>query len=537
MSNLMIGKVFLVGAGVGGVAHLTIRARNVLANAEMLIYDALVDSELINLVPLSCDRISVGKRGGHPSFSQTEINRLLVENVLQGKQVVRLKSGDPLIFGRAIAELRALVDANCDFELVPGISSAIAAPLFAGIPLTDPNQSSCFAVLSAHDLEILPWDSLAQLPTLVILMGTGNIPALINRLQQNKSADTAIAIIQWCGSPQQKVWNGTLANILNSIPNDSLSPSVIIVGEVVNHSAWIFPHLCKLEIKIIDKSQNESQVSSQAEIKLALAGKTILVTRAAGQSSNFSQTLQKLGANVVEMPTLEILPPKSWLDLDRAIANLANYDWLILTSANGVDSFFQRLNHAQKDSRALTNLKIAVVGEKTAKCLKSHGILADLIPPNFIAEALIESFSDLDGLSDSRPSINGKRILFPRVESGGREILIEQLTEKGAVVSAIAAYESGCPSQIDQIALAAIQSQRIDLISFASAKTVKHFAELLDREAPSETWKTWIASTKIASIGTQTSIACQKIIGRVDCEAAVFSLDGLAIAISDLFNP
>jgi uroporphyrinogen III methyltransferase / synthase len=505
------GKAYLVGAGVGGLSHLTQRAKEVLGIAEVLIYDALVDSSILSLVPIDCDRVFVGKRGGQPSFNQSEIDKLLVKYVSQGKQVVRLKSGDPLIFGRAISELKALHESNCDSELVPGISSAIAAPLFAGIPLTDANVSSCFVVLSAHDLAILPWQALNQLPTLVILMGTANLEALIELLKGGKSNQTAIAIIQWCGTAQQQIWTGTLENIRSKLPQHSISPAVIVVGQVVEHSEWILPH-----------------VSSQLSLPqtLPLANRTILVTRAAGQSSNFSQILQKLGATTIEMPTLEILPPKSWLTLDRAIADLNTYDWLILTSANGVESFFKRLNYANKDSRALSSLKIAVVGEKTADSLRNFGILADLIPPKFIADSLVESFSELFF------DLKDKRILFPQVESGGREITIEQLSNQGAIVDAIAAYESGCPAQIDPQALAAIQAQTLDFISFTSAKTVKHFCKLLDRVADRETWQAWISNAKIASIGTQTSIACNQLLGRVDCEAEIFTLDGLAQAIA-----
>lgn len=508
MSNSNLGKAYIVGAGVGGLAHLTQRAKEVLEIAEVLIYDALVDNSLLSLIPETCDRLFVGKRGGQPSFNQAEIDRVLVKYVSQGKQVVRLKSGDPLIFGRAVSELKALHDRNCKFELVPGISSAIAAPLFAGIPLTDASLSSCFAVLSAHDLAALPWQALNQLPTLVILMGTANLDSLIERLLKGKSNQTAIAIIQWCGSAQQQIWTGTLEYIQSNLPKDSLSPAVIVVGEVVKNSAWILPQLN------LDLTKQKP-----------LAYRTILVTRAAGQSSSFAQALQKLGANTIEMPTLEILPPKSWLLLDQAIANLTQYNWLILTSANAVESFFKRLNHAHKDSRSLSNLRIAVVGEKTADSLKNYGILPDLIPPKFIADSLVECFTDL----------NGKRILFPRVESGGREVLIEQFGNKGAIVEAIAAYESGCPERIDPQALGAIQAQTIDVISFTSAKTVKHFCELLDRVTDRETWANWIAPAKIASIGTQTSIACEQLLGRVDCEAEVFTLDGLAQAIANFY--
>lgn len=502
-----MGKVYIVGAGVGGVEYLTVKARDLLTGAEAVVYDALADEMLLDLVPRECDRFDVGKRGGRDSMPQTEISNLLVQLCQQGKQVVRLKSGDPLIFGRVVPEMQALQAASCAFELVPGISSAIAAPLFAGLPLTEAAISPCFAVLTGHNLEILPWDALGKMPTLVILMGTANLKGLIAKLLASKSATTAIAIIQWCGRPQQQIWTGTLGDIQQKLPPQSLSPAVIVVGDVVN-------------------LQQKVDISTFAP----LAHKTILVTRAAGQSSQFTELLTAQGASVIEMPTLAILPPASWAELDSAIANIHAYNWLILTSANAVDSFFARLRVANKDSRALANLKVAVVGRKTAEVLASHGIVPDLVPPNFIAEALA------DELVAKFPAIQGSKILFPRVQTGGREVLIEQLMQQGGIVEAIAAYESGCPEQIDALALQALSSHAVDMITFASSKTVKHFYQLLNRVEAPEVWQTWIANSKIASIGPQTSVTCRELLGRVDCEAKEYTLLGLTTAIIDFCN-
>ncbi|NES85611.1 MAG: uroporphyrinogen-III C-methyltransferase [Moorea sp. SIO2B7] len=239
MINENIGKVYLVGAGPGSIAYLTLRGKELLSQAEVLIYDALVDSQLLNLVPSDCLKLDVGKRGGCPSTPQDKINKLLVEYCLEGKQVVRLKSGDPLIFGRSSAEIEALRNAACDFELVPGISSALAAPLFAGIPLTDKILSRCFVVLSAHDPEILDWGTLARIDTLVILMGGRNLDKIVQQLEKNgRSPNSPIAIIKNCGRPQQQIWIGTLADIVEQTTGISLSPSVMVIGEVIE----ISPH-------------------------------------------------------------------------------------------------------------------------------------------------------------------------------------------------------------------------------------------------------------------------------------------------------
>lgn len=229
-----VGKVYLVGSGPGDVANLTVRAYQLLHEAEVLVYDALVDSELLQLVPEHCLTLNVGKRGGQPSKPQREINELLVQHCRQGRRVIRLKSGDPFIFGRSHAEIEALQLANCCYEVVPGLSSALVAPLLAHIPLTDPVLSRCFAVLSAHDPEALDWEALARLETLVILMGGQQLPAIVSRLTlHGRSPLTAVAVIRWAGQPQQTIWEGSLADIGKQTMGISLSPCVIVIGEVV----------------------------------------------------------------------------------------------------------------------------------------------------------------------------------------------------------------------------------------------------------------------------------------------------------------
>ena len=512
----MNGKVFIVGAGIGGVEFLTVRARDLIGAAEVIISDALVDGCLLELAPPDANRLIAGKRGGQASIQQAEINQMLVQYCLQGKRVVRLKSGDPWIFGRSLPEILALQEAGCEWEVVAGISSAIAAPMLAGIPLTEVESSSCFAVMTGHDLSRLPWKAIAQIPTLVILMGTNNLMGLLEKLREGKDADTAIAIVRWSGRVDQQIWTGTLADIQSKLPSGSLSPSVIVIGEVVKfHEQLSSPRL--------------QTVASFEQEKLPLQGKTILVTRSAGQASLFADLLTSQGASVIEMPTLTIAPPTSWQMLDQAIADLNSYNWLILTSANAVESFFGRLQKSGKDSRALHLLKVAVVGRKTAEALANYGIKPDLVPTDFVADALVEA------LIKQNHVLTNQKMLFPRVESGGREILVEQLQQHGAIVDAIAAYESRCPEAIDPVALTAIQNQRLDAIAFASSKTVKHFCLLLDRVAPQETWQVWIARVKIASIGPQTSKTCDELIGRVDCEALEFTLNGLVDAIGKSF--
>jgi uroporphyrinogen III methyltransferase/synthase len=522
VDKILKGIVFIVGAGIGGVEFLTVRARDLLCRAEVIISDALVDRTLLNLAPPTATRIIAGKRGGQESIKQAEINQMLVDYCLAGKRVVRLKSGDPWIFGRSLPEISALQTANCEWEIVAGISSAIAAPMLAGIPLTEVEASSCFAVMTGHDLNRLPWEAIAQIPTLVILMGTNNLAGLLEKLRLGKSGDTAIAIVRWCGRADQQVWTGTLTDIQSKLPEGSLSPAVIIVGEVVKFHEQLASHR-------LQSLENLDNLDDLAQGKLALQGKRILVTRSASQASQFTDLLTSRGAEVIEMPTLAILPPTSWEFLDQAIASLPNYDWLILTSANAVDSFFERLKNSGKDSRALHALKVAVVGRKTAEVLANYGIKPDLVPTDFVADALVDAF-----LAIPNYVLIDKKMLFPRVESGGREILVEQLQTHGAIVDAVPAYESGCPAAIAPVALEAIQNQnqKLDAIAFASSKTVKHFCQLLDRVTDQETWRSWLADVTIASIGPQTSKTCDELLGRVDCEAVEYTLDGLVEAIA-----
>ncbi|MBD3881131.1 uroporphyrinogen-III C-methyltransferase [Phormidium tenue FACHB-886] len=501
-----IGTAYLVGSGVGSLAHLTLRAQQLLGTAEVLIYDALVDAELLQLAPEACLKLNVGKRGGQPSASQAEINELLVTHCQQGQQVVRLKSGDPFVFGRSTAEIQALIAADCPFEVVPGLSSALAAPLLASIPLTDPVLSRSFTVLSAHEPEALDWENLAHLETLVILMGGRTLAEIVDRLlTHGRSPQTPIAIIRWAGHPQQQLWINSLEAIVQHTSRQFLSPCIIVIGEVVN----LRPYL-------------QSPAPPMTHPPLPLTGKTLLTTRAAGQASQFSQLLRQQGATVIEMPALEIYPPSSWEKLDEAIAALQTFDWLILTSTNAVNYFFDRLTAQGKDARALAGIQIAVVGQKTAVRLEQRGIQPDFVPPNFVADSLIETFPDRSHLSQLK-------LLFPRVETGGREVLVKEFMAQGATVVEVAAYESGCAKAMTPEAIDALRQGKIDVITFASSKTVRCFAQLWQTIHPAGT--PLPPQIRIASIGPQTSKDCLECFGRVDIEAQAYTLPGLTEAI------
>ncbi|MEB3209838.1 MAG: uroporphyrinogen-III C-methyltransferase [Leptolyngbyaceae bacterium] len=242
-SSEICGMVYLVGAGPGRVDHLTVQASQLLQTCDVVIYDALINEDILALVSDQCVQVSVGKRGGQPSVSQSDINHLLVQYCYSHHRIVRLKSGDPFIFGRGMSEIQALREANCPYEIVPGISSALAAPLFAGIPLTDPVLSHGFSVVSAHQPDELNWDALVQMDTVVILMGTRQLETLVMTfLERGRSPQTPIAIIQWAGHPQQHIWQGTLETILTQTSRQSLSPAVIVIGEVVGLRSYVAPN-------------------------------------------------------------------------------------------------------------------------------------------------------------------------------------------------------------------------------------------------------------------------------------------------------
>ncbi|MGF1518769.1 MAG: uroporphyrinogen-III C-methyltransferase [Nodosilinea sp.] len=533
------GTVYIVGAGPGSLDYLTVRGYALLQRAECLVYDALVDEGLLALLPKGCDRIDMGKRGGQPSPPQAEITQLLVQLSLAGRSVVRLKSGDPFIFGRTAAEVQALNEAGCPVAVVPGVSSALAAPLLAGIPLTDPVWSHGFGVVTAHNPDLLDWATLARLPTLVVLMGSRHLEEIIQRLRQNGCrGDMPVAIIRWGGHPQQQVWEGTLLTIRQVTRGETLSPCVIVFGEVVRLRRYL-----RAGVQPIQNSKLKTQNSENPPLPLPggdaaiappqnspphhptthpLSSKTILITRATEQSSAFADLLTAQGATVVDLPALEMRSPSSWAGLDGAIAVLPTFSWLLLTSANAVNFFVDRLLAQGKDLRALGGLKIAVVGRKTAAVLTRRGLVPDFVPPDYVADSMVKNFPE---------NVAGQRLLFPRVESGGREVLVQEFTAAGAEVVEVAAYESGCPEFPHPQAIEALRAGRVDVITFASSKTVAHTAQLLEQGLGSQ-WRSRLDSVAIASIGPKTSDTCQKLLGRVDIEPAEYTLDGLTEAIA-----
>jgi uroporphyrinogen III methyltransferase/synthase len=452
------GKVFLVGAGPGAPDLISLRGARLLGRADVVVYDSLVSPELLRLAPASADLIYVGKRGGDAkAFDQATINQLLIDQARAGRKVVRLKGGDPFIFGRGGEEAQALAEAGIEFEIVPGITSAIAAPAFAGIPLTHRDHGSFVTFVTGHEepmrdpAEAVPWDELARAAnrrgTIVILMAAARIRATLAQLiVAGLPAETPAAMVQWGTTAAQHTVTATLATLADTAAAQGLaSPAVVVVGECVrlrDQLAW-----CE---------------------KLPLFGRRIVVTRAGDQAADFAARLRDCGAEVIEFPTIAFGQPSSHATLDRAIAEAAGFDWIIFTSARGVDAFIDRLRILGRDLRATGTSAIAAIGPATADRLGQHALIVAAMPTAYRAEAII------DAIGPSR--IAGARILIPRAEVA-REVLPELLVRQGAREVVVApTYRTILPTDgdVDRIrALAA--AKMIDLVTCTSSSTVTNF--------------------------------------------------------------
>jgi uroporphyrinogen III methyltransferase / synthase len=473
------GKVFLVGAGPGDPGLITVKGRECIARADVIIYDHLANPVMLDWAEGRAERIYVGKRGGKHTMSQEDINALIVSKSREGKMVVRLKGGDPFIFGRGGEEAEVLAGEGIAFEVVPGITSAIAVPAYAGIPLTHRDYTSTVAFVTGHEdpcktQSSIDWDRLATgVGTLVFLMGVGNLDKIASRLTAGgRSPETPAAVIRQGTTSSQRAIVGTLSNISKLAEEQHMKPpAVIVVGEVVG----LHDTLGWFE-------------------KRPLFGRRILVTRARAQASGFLSMLQELGAECIEFPTIEVVPPESWDVVDHAIDSLESFDWLLFTSANGVEFFLSRLAHAEKDIRDLKGLRIAAIGPKTAAVLDTLGVHADLVPGEYRAEATAAALKER--------GISGARILLPRAAEA-RDVLPVELRAAGSEVIVAPVYKTIRPRQnIDRVRKLLADGE-IDAVTFTSSSTVTNFIGMFDgEEARLREWMKWIA---VACIGPVTA--------------------------------
>jgi uroporphyrinogen III methyltransferase/synthase len=487
---------------------LTLRGAACLAEADVVVYDYLAGTEIVSRAPKGCEMIYVGKQAGRHSVPQDRINSILVDKAKQGKKVVRLKGGDPFVFGRGGEEAEVLFDNGIPFEVVPGVTSAIAAPAYAGIPVTHRSHSSGFCVVTGHedpkkDASTIAWKSLASGgSTLVFLMGVKQLPAITkNLLDCGMDRATPTALVRWGGTPLQETLSAKLCDIAQEAAERGVKPpAVLVVGSVVDlreKLAWY-----------------ESR---------PLFGVTVLVTRAAEQAGRLSRMLREHGASPFELPVIAFSEPGETAPLDAAIEVLSEYAWLVFTSANGVRWFLKRVYELGGDVRSLAGPQVAAIGPATKRELEDRGIRVEGIPSNYVAEGLVEYFS--------RKDIRGGKVLVARAQEA-RPVLIRELEKMGASVDEVACYRT-VPSGADPAPAAeALASGRISVIAFTSSSTVLRTLDVLEGKVPSDVLK----RTPVACIGPVTAETAGERGLNVVVEAEEYTIEGLVDAIVGYFS-
>ena len=503
------GIVYLVGAGPGDPSLITLRGVECLRRAEVVVYDYLANEQLLNHAPATAERIYAGKICGRHNQGQDEINAVLVEKGLAGKVVVRLKGGDPFVFGRGGEECQALQQAGVRFEVVPGITAAIGAGAYAGIPLTHRDFTASVKLITGQegkdkDESNIDWAGLARdNGTIVFYMGITTLRRNMEQLvAHGRSPQTPVALVRWGTTSGQQVLTGTLADIADRAEKIGFKPPAItIVGEVVS---------LREALRWFDTRP--------------LFGKKILVTRSVDQAGDFSRMLCEHGATAIECPTIHIREPQQWGPLDEAIAKINQYDWLVLSSANAVSYFFKRLEEKGLDSRALGSCRVCTVGHRTAEVLKAYGIRADLIPSDYKAEGIVEEFAKLD--------IKGLKVLYPRADHA-REVIPLELARMGAFVDSPISYSNVMPEKLPPEAVLALETRSVDCITFTSSSTVRNLAAMLGGE---DRMLDMLKGVAVASIGPITTKTCRAMGLKVDIQPEEYTLTAMTDAIEKFLS-
>jgi len=494
----MPGKVYLIGAGPGDPELLTLKGRRILEQAEAILFDHLAPAALLDLAPPSAERIYVGKKKSDHAFSQEEIGAMLTERARRGLTVVRLKGGDPLLFGRGGEEAEALADNGIPFEIVPGVTSPLGIAAYAGVPLTHRGASSSVSFVAGHELAAVDWRTVGQADTLVIFMGLSVFADIARELiAAGRSPETPALAVRWATRPDQQSVEGTLSTLPQLIADRGMKPpATIVVGEVV-----------RLRQKL-----NWFE-------RLPLAGRRFVNTRPKGQAGALTSRLKALGADVIEMPTIAIEPAADYGPLDRALRELASYDWLIFTSANGVRAFLDRLDASPADLRAL-RARICAIGPATRAAVEALHLKVDLMGREYVAEGLIEAFAAHD--------LAGKRVLLPRA-AVARDLVPVELARRGAQVDVVEAYRTAPPENAAAYAAKIFAKDRKPAcITFTSSSTVQNFVAIAGAAA--------LAGVKVASIGPVTTATAQRLGIQVDTEARQYTVDGLVEAVLGLYT-
>jgi uroporphyrinogen III methyltransferase/synthase len=503
------GKVILVGAGPGDPGLITVRGLEAIASADVIVYDYLANEELLSRARPGSEKRYVGKQGAAHSMEQGDINELLCACAAGGRTVVRLKGGDPYIFGRGAEEVLYCRERGVEVEVVPGIPAAIGAAAYAGIPLTDRRRSSSVAFVTGHEdpskgVSSIAWEHLAKgVETIVFYMGINTIDRLMNKLMEHGlRPDTPVSVVQWATLPKQRVARATLSTIAETIRREGIMPPALsIVGPV-----------------------NSLDASLDWFGKKPLAGKRIIVTRSREQASSLVRMLRDLRAETLEIPSIACRAPDAWEPVDRAMAVLEACDWVVFTSVNGVDFFMERLRSKGFDARKFGKARVAAIGPATAERLDRHGIVADLKPVKFTSDALFETFSDSG-------KIAGSRYLLLRADIADKG-LFEKLVAAGARVEDVAVYKT-IPAPIDpSLVRAAFDGGAPPGVTFTSSSTVRNFIESIGESLFSEI-KPRLTGF---SIGPKTSEAMRGHGIEPAVEAAQHTIAGLVDAIVDYYS-
>jgi uroporphyrinogen III methyltransferase/synthase len=491
-----MNKVYLVGAGPGDPELITCKGRRILEQADAVLFDHLAPSALLDLAPPHAERIYVGKKKSAHAFTQEEICAMLIERARRGLTVVRLKGGDPFIFGRGGEEAEALADAGIPFEIVPGVTTPLGIAAYTGVPLTHREHTSAVTFVTGHAARAIDWDKVGHAETLVIFMGLTTFPDIARELvARGRSPETPAMAVRWATRPDQETLTGTLATLPGLIAERGMRPpATIIVGEVV---------------RLRDKLDWYG--------RLPLSGKRIVVTRAKGQAGALSARLTALGANTIELPTIQIVPALDYGPLDSAIHDLASYDWLIFTSANGVRLFMDRLDRSASDLRAL-RAKICAIGPATRAAVEALHLKVDLMGQEYIAEGLLEAFAAYP--------LDGKRVLLPRA-AVARDLVPAELRRRGALVDVVEAYRTVVPEGAAAQA-SEVLSARPDCVTFTSSSTVQNFVAVAGA--------TPLAGIPVVSIGPITTRTARSLGIEVTAEAKVFTVEGLVEAVLGLYS-
>lgn len=500
------GKVYLIGAGPGDPGLITVKGMECLEKADVIVYDRLLDESLLAHARQGAEKIYVGKASSGHTMPQAEINRLLVQKAKEGKNVVRLKGGDPFVLGRGGEEATELAKNQIAFEVVPGITSAIAVPAYAGIPVTHRTLASSFAVVTGHEDpsksdSSINWEKLATgVDTLVFLMGMQNLSEIVAKLvEYGRAINTPVAIIKEGTRPQQKTVTGTLRDIVNRVKEATLTPpAIVVVGEVVK---------LRETIRWFDNRP--------------LFGKRVLVTRAKQQASTLSKLLAERGTLPVELPAIAIQPIPDNKELEQAILNLSQFQWIVFTSVNGVEAVFDRLRALKLDGRVLHGLKIAAIGPATGKALERRGINADYCPDVFTTEGLITGFQSYN--------IVGQQFLLPRTDIADEQ-LAKGLTGQGAKVQEVAVYRTLPDVEAIIRAKKMLLLNELDIITFTSSSTVTNLVAVFGGEGVP------LKGVKIACIGPKTAETAIKAGLKPDIVAKEHTIPGLVAAIEEFFT-